>query len=150
MEKWIVYSLIVVIIYAIWTLIYEEIIKKHDNCFCMQLKIYMIVGILSFLYFLYHIQSECNHGKTIKESIDGTSNKAYFYIMIIAVLSIMANKFILKAILDKGNSGYVYSITNIYIVFVTLASAYLYNTQVKNKDIFGIFAIIAGSALLSY
>ena len=149
MEKWIVYSLIVVIIYAIWTLIYEEIVKKHDNCFCMQLKIYMIVGILSFLYFLYHIQSDCNHGKTIKESINGTSNKAYLYIIIIAILSIMANKFILKAILDKGNSGYVYSIANTYIIIVTLASAYLYNTEIKKKDIMGIFAIIAGSAILS-
>jgi uncharacterized membrane protein len=150
MEKWVLYSLFVVIIYAIWTLIYEEIIKKHDNCFCMQLKIFMIVGILAFLYFLYHIQSDCNHGKTIKESLNALSKKAYIYIIIIAMLSILANKFILKAITDKGNSGYVYSVTNIYIVIVTFASAYLYNTQIKKKDILGVITIIAGSGILLF
>jgi uncharacterized membrane protein len=68
----------------------------------------------------------------------------------IAVLSIIANKFILKAITDRGNSGYVYSITNIYIVIVTLASAYLYNTRIKKKDILGVITIIAGSGLLLF
>lgn len=150
MEKWLLYSFITVFIYTIWTIIYEEIVKNHDNCFCIQLKIYMMIGIFAFIYFIYHIQYECKHGKTVKDSIYATSNMAYIYALIIAILSIIANKYIIKAVLNKGNSGHVYSIVNVYIVLVTFISAYLYNTRVGKKDMIGIITILFGSMILSY
>jgi drug/metabolite transporter (DMT)-like permease len=151
MKKWFMYSLIVVIIYTLWTLLYEQIIKKQDDCFCMPLKIYMIVGILAFLFFLYHVKNECKHACTIKENImEKTSFKGYSYIFIIAILILLSNRFILNAIIDKGNSGYVYSIANTYIIVVTLISAYMSNTTINKKDIIGIFAILTGTTIISF
>jgi hypothetical protein len=64
----------------------------------MPIKIYMIVGILAFLFFLYHVKNECKHACTIKENImEKTSFKGYSYIFIIAILILLSNRFILNA-----------------------------------------------------
>jgi uncharacterized membrane protein len=150
MEEWLMYSLIVVIIYTVWTILYEEILKKHDDCACMPLKMYMIVGILALIYFIYHVKHECKHGDKITHSLKSTNSKVFIYISIIAVFVLLSNRFLLKAIVDKGNSGYVYSITNMYIIMVTILSAYLYNTKIEKKHIIGIVAIIFGSGVLAF
>ncbi len=150
MEEWLVYSLIVVIIYTVWTLLYEEIVKKHDDCACMPLKMYMIVGVLALIFFIYHVKHECKHGDKISSCIKSTNTKVFIYISVIAIFILLSNRFLLKAIIEKGNSGYVYSITNMYIIMVTILSAYLYNTKVERKHMIGIAAILVGSGILAF
>ena len=150
MEEWLIYSLIVVIIYTVWTMLYEEVVKKHDDCLCMPLKMYILVGIFAVFFLFYHVKNECKHGTDIKNTIQSTNLKSLLYIGLIAILILMANRFLLKAILDKGNSGYVYSVTNMYIIIVTVLSAYFYNTEIKKKHIFGILTILVGSGILAF
>ena len=148
MYSWVYYSLLIIIIYTIWTVTYEVIIKNHDNCLCVPLKMYIITGIFAVLFYLYHINTECKHGNTIN-IFNTTSIKVILMLAFISFLILLSNRYWLKALIKKGNSGYVAALTNTYIILVTFISAYMYNNSIEKQHVAGIFAIIIGSAMLA-
>jgi uncharacterized membrane protein len=150
MEPWLYYALVIAIIYTIWTILQEYIIKKHDDCSCINFKIYIIAGLIAFLYLLYHVKSrECKHSKTITDVLKYSDNKVWIMILIIGILVIIATRYWTFAVIDNGNSGYVTAVTNISIVFITLYSSYAYTNRIDIQKIFGMILTIIGIGLIS-
>jgi len=150
MEPWLYYTIIIALIYTIWTIMQEYIIKKHDNCFCINLKIYIIAGIVAFLYLLYHVNSaECNHSKSLKDVLTYSDNKVWLIILIIGILIIVATKYWLFAVVGNGNSGYVNAVSNLSIIFIALYSSYAYSKHFDMQKIIGMILMLAGIGLIS-
>jgi uncharacterized membrane protein len=150
MEPWLYYALMIALIYTIWTILQEYIIKKHDDCSCINFKIYIIAGLIAFIYLLYHVKSnECKHSKSLKEVISYTDNKVWIMILIIGILIIIATRYWTFAVINNGNSGYVTAVTNISIVFITLYSSYAYTSHLNMQKILGIILMLFGIGLIS-
>lgn len=148
MEKWLYYSYILIILYVISTIVFEYIIKKHSNCTCVTLFTYIFAGLISLFILKNHIGNNCKHYNTIGD-IKKTSMTIIILILIISITIILSNKMWINALSSGGNSGYVGSISNIYIVFVTLISAYLFKTNITIQNGAGIGFILLGGYLIS-
>jgi len=148
MENWIKYSLYLVILYTIWTLIFEYIIKKHTNCFCVTLLTYVFAGTLALILLFNHIKKDCKHMNKITD-INNLSPIVLGLIIFVSFCVISTNKLWLKALENGKNSGYVGSISNLYIVFVTILSSYIFAHKIDNKNIIGIVLMLIGAYLIA-
>jgi len=148
MEKWIYYSVLIVIVYVVWTSLYEYMVKKYTKCFCTILILYLIVGVLAFIFLLRHINNGCSHYKSITD-IKNTPKIIFLFLIIMALCVIISNKLFVNGVSTGVNAGYIGSISNLYIIFVTIISSYLFNTKISNKNIFGIILMFGGAYLVS-
>jgi len=148
MEKWIKYSLYLVILYTIWTLIFEYIIKKHTNCFCVTLLTYVFAGTIALILLFNHIKKDCKHMDKLTD-INNIPSIVLALIILVSFCIISTNKLWLKALENGKNSGYVGSISNLYIVFVTILSSYIFAHKINNKGIMGIIMMLGGAYLLA-
>lgn len=148
MEKWIKYSLYLVILYTIWTLIFEYIIKKHTNCFCVTLLTYIFAGTIALVLLFNHIKKDCKHMDKLTD-INNIPLIVLALIILVSFCIISTNKLWLKALENGKNSGYVGSISNLYIVFVTILSSYIFAHKINNKGIMGIIMMLGGAYLLA-
>ncbi len=57
-EKSILVMFLFIIVYFIFKY-YNHLLKAHVNCFCIALKVYVMVGVLSLLYLIYHAKYHC-------------------------------------------------------------------------------------------
>ena len=152
METWIFYALILAFIYTISTLLQEYIIIKHDDCHCINYKIYISAGIFALIYLLYHVNSdECKHSTNLKENILNTDNKVWLIIFIIGILFIIATKCWTLSITNNGNSGYISAISNLSIIFITIYSSYMYAdmNHFNIQKFAGILVIVFGVGLIT-
>lgn len=147
MESWIYNILFIIILYAVWALGMEIIVKKYTNCTCISLQTYMFAGLFASILFCNHIRNGCHHYKSINDIIR-TPKGIIFWLIIISLAIIIANQSWVKAV-KQTNSGFVSAITNSYIVIVTIISAYLFNTKIKTIQYVGIASIIGGCYLLT-
>jgi drug/metabolite transporter (DMT)-like permease len=148
MENWLKYSLYIVIFYTLWTIVFEYIIKRYTDCFCIILITYVLTGILALLYLQYHIKTDCKIFNNIGD-IKKIPNIILLFMVIIALSVLITNKLWIKALENNTNAGYVGSIANMYIIFVTLISAYLFQSKLTLKNIGGIIIMLGGAYLLS-
>jgi drug/metabolite transporter (DMT)-like permease len=140
------YIILIIVMYALWTIILEGISKKYSTCFCITLKIYIFAGVIALLLMHYHVKNGCSHHESLTE-IAKMPISVLVGILLIAIMSIMANKYWIKAIEDK-NAGYVSALTSTYIIIVAIASAFLFKSKITRQHYFGILAIIGGTYLL--
>ena len=148
MQEWLKYSIYLIILYTIWTIIFEYIVKKHTSCFCITLKTYIIAGILAFIYLIYHIKHNCKHFNNLSD-IKNISSVLLLLIVFMALCVLITNKLWINALDHNVNAGYIGSISNMYIILVTIISAYLFNSNITKKNIFGIIIMITGAYLIS-
>lgn len=147
MKSWIYNILYIIILYAVWALGMEIIVKKYTNCTCISLQTYMFAGLFALILFCNHIKNGCPHYKSINDIIKAPKG-IIIWLIIISLAIIFANQSWLKAV-KRTNSGFVSAITNSYIVIVTIISAYLFNTKITPIQYTGIASIIGGCYLLS-
>ena len=140
------YIILIIVMYAIWTIIIEAISKKYSNCFCITLKIYIFAGVIALLLMHYHVKNGCSHHESLTE-IAQMPIAVLLGILLIAIMSIMANRYWIKAV-ENTNSGYVSALTSINIVIVAILSAFLFKSKITRQHYFGILAIIGGTYLL--
>lgn len=140
------YIILIIVIYAIWTIIIEAIAKKYSNCFCITLKIYIFAGVISLLLMYFHTKNGCKHHESLNEIIK-TPFIVLLGIILIALMTIMANRYWIKAV-ENTNSGYVTALTSTNIIIVAILSAFLFKSKITKQDYLGIFAIIGGTYLL--
>lgn len=148
MENWIKYSLYLVILYTLWTLIFEYIVKKHTNCFCIILFTYIFAGIIALILLLSHVKKDCKHMNKITD-INNLSPMILGLIIFVSFCIILSNKIWIKALENGKNSGYIGSISNLYIIFVTILSSYIFAHKINNKSIIGIVLMLIGSYLIA-
>lgn len=148
MQIWIKYSILIAIIYTLWTILWEILLKNSKSkCFCRSLKVYIIAGVISFLFLIYHIKNNCNHHNTISD-IFKESKSAYALFFVIAICSLLSNYFWVKAIKTDTNSGYITTITNLSVILITLFSAYKYSYKITLKHVIGIIITLFGAHLV--
>ncbi len=148
MKEWIKYSLYLVILYTLWTIIFEYIIKKYTNCFCVTLATYVVAGILAFIFLVYHIKYSCKHFDNLGD-VRNTSGVILVLILFMGLCVLITNKLWSKAIDNNINAGYIGSISNLYIIFVTIISSYLFTHKISNKKVIGIISMLLGTYLIS-
>ena len=150
MEIWLIYSLLIMFIYTIWTIMQEYIVKNHDDCFCVNYKIYIVAGLISFIYLMYHLKShECTHSKTLMGTIKYSNIKVWSIILFISILIIIVAKYWVLAVIDNGNSGYVTAITSISIIFITLYSYYTSNDNISSTKLMGVIIMLIGTGMIA-
>ena len=147
MEGWIYNTLFIIILYAVWALGMEIVVKKYTTCTCISLQTYMFAGLFALVLFCNHIKSGCPHYKSLSDIVKAPK-VIIFWLIIVSLAIILANRSWIKAVKDT-NSGFVSAITNSYIVIVTIISAYLFNTKITTIQYAGIASIVAGCYLLS-
>lgn len=140
------YIILIIVMYAIWTIIIEAISKKYSNCFCITLKIYIFAGVISLLLMYFHIKNGCTHHESLTE-ISQMPISVLLGILLIAIMSIMANRYWIKAV-ETTNSGYVSALTSTNIVIVAILSAFFFKSKITRQNYLGILAIIGGTYLL--
>lgn len=148
MEKWIKYSLYLAILYTIWTIIFEYIIKKYTNCFCVTLLTYIFAGTLALILLFNHIKKDCKHMNKLTD-INNLSPIILGLIVLIGFCIISTNKLWIKTLENGKNAGYVGSISNLYIVFVTILSSYIFAHKIDNNSIIGIILMLVGAYLIA-
>ena len=147
MEGLVYYTFSIIILYAIWAIGMEIIVKKYTNCACISLQTYIFAGLISFILFYYHIKKGCDHYHCVSD-IFSAPKLLLVGLIIVAFVIILANITWIKAV-SLSNAGLVSAISNSYIVIVTLLSAYLFKTKIKPLQYLGISAIIGGCYLLT-
>lgn len=148
MQLWLKYSIIIAVIYTLWTILWEILIKKNKTkCYCLSLKVYVIVGIIAFLFLIFHIKSNCNDHKKITD-IFKESKSIYFIFIIISICVLISNYFWVKAIELDTNSGYITTIANLSVIIITLFSAYKYSYKITLKHVIGIIITLFGAHLV--
>ena len=50
---------------------------------------------------------------------------------------------------NGGNSGYIGSVSNLYIIFVTVISAYMFKNKILKEHIVGILLMTGGAFLIA-
>jgi len=148
MELWIKYSIFIAVLYTLWTILWEVLIKKNkEKCHCLSLKVYVMVGIVAFLYLIFHIKYKCNHHEKISD-IFKESKSIYLLFIVIAICILISNYYWVKAVETDINAGYVSTISNLSVIIVTLFSAYKYSYKITLKHIIGIFITLYGAHLV--
>lgn len=147
MEGWVYYTFSIIILYAIWALGMEILVKKYKNCACISLQTYIFAGIIAFILFYYHIKKGCDHYHCVSD-IFSAPKILLIGLIIVAFVIILANRTWTKAV-SLSNAGFVSAISNSYVVIVTILSAYLFKTKIKPLQYLGIGSIIGGCYLLS-
>jgi uncharacterized membrane protein len=149
MEKWLYYSIILILVYIVWTIVFEYIAKKHTNCFCVTLFTYIFAGIICILLLHNHIYSgKCKHFGNFGD-IKDMSKQVAFFILILSVCIIISNRMWMNGLSSGGNSGYIGSVSNLYIIFVTFISAYMFKNKINKENIFGILLMTGGAFLIA-
>lgn len=148
MQLWVKYSILIAIIYALWTILWELLIKQSKSeCYCHSLKVYIIAGIIAFLFLIYHIKNKCKHHKNIKE-IFKESTSIYILFIVISLCIMISNYYWVKAVQLNTNAGYITTIANFSVIIITIFSAYKYSYKIKLKHIIGIFITLYGAHLV--
>jgi uncharacterized membrane protein len=148
MEPWIKYSVLIAVFYTLWTILWEFLIKKNSSkCFCLSLKVYIMAGVIAFLFLIFHVKNKCDNHDTISD-IFKEKKSVYVLFVIIAICMLLANYFWIKAVNTDKNVGYISSIANLYVIMVTLFSAYKYSYKVTIKHVIGILIILFGTHLI--
>jgi hypothetical protein len=73
MEKFIYIIVFLILSFVIYKY-YSKIINEHINCFCVTLKMTVIMGILALIYLIFHIKYECHKYHDNKSVFDGEQN----------------------------------------------------------------------------
>jgi drug/metabolite transporter (DMT)-like permease len=147
MEAWVYHTFTIIILYAIWAIGMEILVKKYSNCACISLQTYIFAGIIASILFYHHIQKGCVHYKCVSD-IMSAPRVLLIGLIIVSFVIIMANRTWIKAV-SLSNSGFVSAVSSTYIVIVTLLSAYLFKTKVKPIQYLGIGLIVGGCYLLA-
>jgi len=148
MQLWLKYSIFIAVLYTLWTILWELLIKKSKSkCYCQSLKVYIVAGIIAFLFLIFHIKSNCGHHEKISD-IFKESKSIYILFIVISVCILISNYFWVKAIELDTNAGYITTIANLSVIVITLFSAYKYSYKIKLKHIIGIFITIYGAHLV--
>jgi drug/metabolite transporter (DMT)-like permease len=140
------YIILIIIMYAIWSIMIEAITKKYSNCFCITLKIYIFAGAIALLLMYFHVKNGCTH----HESLTQLANMPAIIllgILLISLMSILSNRYWIKAV-ENTNSGYVSALTSINIIIVAILSAFLFKSNITKMNYLGILTIIGGTYLL--
>ena len=148
MKSWFIYGFIIAIIYAIWSILIEDVTKKNKNCLCITLYIYILVGIISLIYLFYHSMHECHHGSNMKDNLLQFNKSSI--LKIISVSFLVITSFILLNYCFKNDINVlnVYAMSNLYIVFFALYGAVILSNKLSIVNIIGISMVIGGIALL--
>ena len=134
MQLWIKYSIFIAIIYAIWTILWELLIKKNKSeCYCQSLKVYIIAGIVAFLFLVYHIKNKCEHHNNITD-IFKESTSIYILFIAISICIMISNYYWVQAVQLNTNAGYITTIANFSVIIITLFSAYKYSYKINLKN----------------
>jgi uncharacterized membrane protein len=148
MQSWIKYSIIIAILYAIWTIMWESLIKNNKkDCYCLALKIYLITGIIVFIFLIFHAKLTCkDHNGVI--DLFKESKKTYLYIILISLCILLSTVLWVKAIKTSINAGFITTITNMSVIIITLYSAYRFKSRLDIKHLIGILITIYGAHLV--
>lgn len=148
MQLWLKYSILIAVIYTLWTILWEFLIKKSKSkCYCNSLKVYVIAGIIAFVFLIYHIKTKCKHHENITD-IFKESKSIYTLFFFISLCILISNYLWVKALKLYINAGYITTITNLSVIIITLFSAYKYSYKIKLKHIIGIFVTLYGAHLV--
>ncbi len=148
MELWIKYSILIAVIYTLWTILWEFLLKKSKSkCYCHSLKVYIMAGIVAFLFLIYHIKTKCDHHNKISD-IFKESKLIYTLFIVISICILISNYFWVKAIELDTNAGYITTITNLSVIVITLFSAYKYSYKITFKHVIGIIITLFGAHLV--
>jgi hypothetical protein len=85
MEK-IIYIILFLIISFVIYKYYSKIINDHINCFCVKLKMTVIMGILAFVYLLFYNKYECHKHHQVITVFDGEQS---FWILTLLISFLM-------------------------------------------------------------
>lgn len=140
------YIILIIVMYAMWTIIIEAISKNYSNCFCITLKIYIFAGIISLLLMYFHTKNGCKHHESITE-IAKMPMIILLAIILLGFMTILANRYWIKAVEDT-NSGYVAALASVNIIIVAILSAFLFKSKITKQHYIGILAILGGTYLL--
>ena len=122
MHLWIKYSILIAILYTLWTILWEFLIKNNKSkCYCLSLKVYVIAGIIAFLFLIFHIKSNCTNHENIID-IFKEPKSIYVIFIVISICILISNYFWVKAIELNTNSGYITTIANLSAIIITLFS----------------------------
>lgn len=148
MQLWIKYSILIAILYTLWTILWEFTLKQNKpKCYCSSLKIYIIAGIIAFLFLIFHIKSNCAQHAKISDIFKETKS-IYLIFISISICILISNYCWVKAIELDTNSGYITTITNLSVIIITLFSAYKYSYKITLKHIIGIIITLYGAHLV--
>lgn len=138
MEVWVHYGIITIIIYSIWELLWEFVMKHHDACWCTSLITIISGGIISFIVLFFHIQEKGHqYGKAM-------SSITWFWLFIMGIFMVSINYFYSNSIKNGKNIGIVSCFTSSYILIVFLISGYVNKTEITIENLFGILMILVG------
>jgi hypothetical protein len=95
MNKIVENSILVIILFIIVYFsfkYYNNLLKLHTDCFCVSLKVYVIVGLLSLLYLIYHAKYHCH--KYHENSLDlfNGGQKVWLISIGLSLLVLFSNK----------------------------------------------------------
>ena len=148
MELWIKYSIGIAVLYTLWTLLWEFLVKENKSkCYCLSLKVYIMAGIIAFLFLIYHVKSKCDHHDTFSDIFKETKSM-YLIFIIIAICILISNYYWVKAIQSDINIGYITTIANLSVIIITIYSAYKYSYKLTFKHIIGILITLFGAHLV--
>ena len=148
MQLWLKYSILIAVIYTLWTILWEFLLKKSKSkCYCHSLKVYIMAGVIAFLFLIYHIKTKCEHHENIID-IFKESKSIYALFIVISICILISNYYWVKAIELDTNAGYITTIANLSVIVITLFSAYKYSYKIKLKHIIGIFVTLYGAHLV--
>lgn len=148
MEPWIKYSIGIAVLYTLWTILWEFLIKENKSkCYCLSFKVYIMAGIIAFIFLIFHVKSKCDDHDTISDIFKETKS-VYILFIIIAICILIANYYWVKAMETDTNVGYITTIANLSVIIITLFSAYKYSYKIKLKHVLGIFITLFGAHLI--
>jgi hypothetical protein len=90
-EKSILVIILFIIVYFTFKY-YNSILKLHTDCFCISLKVYVIVGILSILYLLYHAKYHCHKYHEKPFDLFNGGQKVWLLSIGLSLLVLFSNK----------------------------------------------------------
>ena len=146
METWLFHALIVMVTYAISTLALEYVLIKHDGCWCVALLTLIAAGALSAILLAYHLYF-APHDHAFGGEMFYSSSWA---LMVIAgVTNVAANTSYGLAVKHRvGYTGTIAGIFNMHVIIVTLAGAFLYETQWNIENSLGVVLMVLASFLI--
>lgn len=148
MQEWIKYSILIAVLYTLWTVFWEFLIKKNKStCYCLSLKVYIMAGVIAFLFLIYHVKTSCEYHEKISD-IFKEPKSIYILFIVISICILISNYCWVKAISFDTNAGYITTIANLSVVVITIISAYKYSYKITLKHVLGILVTLYGAHLV--
>jgi len=133
--------------YAISTLALEYVLIKHDGCWCIALLTLIVAGVLSAIVLAYHLYFSSHKGHTFGG--EQFCHSSWGLLVIAGATIVAANICYGMAVKHRnGSTGTIASISNMQVIIVTLAGAFLYETQWNIENSLGVVLMVLASFLI--